>query len=59
MICRRCRKQVPDRLFGYCKGCAEELGAVTCKDMLGEPNECKDELPNFPNQTNGSQNKEE
>lgn len=27
MICRRCKKEVPDRIFGYCKECAEELGA--------------------------------
>jgi hypothetical protein len=27
MTCRRCKKEVLDRMFGYCKECAEELGA--------------------------------
>ena len=27
MKCRRCGKECEDRIFGYCKKCAEEQGA--------------------------------
>jgi hypothetical protein len=41
MICRDCRKEVPDRMFGYCKSCAKKRGAeqkealmITEKEMM-------------------------
>jgi len=27
MKCRECKKEVPDRIFGYCEQCAKDLGA--------------------------------